>query len=65
MVDSQAGEHALLILPTREKQPRSVLERVATELREKGHEVTLLSAAEFGQPIQEETLATAMQPRLL
>ena len=52
MVDSQAGEHALLILPTREKQPRSVLERVAVQLREKGHQVILLSAEEFGPPAE-------------
>ena len=65
VANSRAGEHVLIVLPEVEKRPRSVLERVAAELREKGHEVTTLSAKQFGQPSEEDTPASPMQPRLL
>ena len=65
MANSKPGEHVLIVLPVVEKRPRRVLERVAAQLREKGHEVTLLSTAEFGQAVGEATPATPIQPRLL
>ena len=58
---SKAGEHVLIVLPKVEKRPPTVLERVAAELREKGHAVTTLSAEEFGQPDEEETPAAPIQ----
>ncbi len=65
VANSKAGEHVLIVLPTVEKRPKRVLERVAAELREKGHPVTILSAEEFGQPAEEEdTLIAPIQPRL-
>ena len=48
VANSKPGEHVLIVLPEVEKRPRRVLERVAAELREKGHQVTTLSAEEFG-----------------
>ena len=53
------------MLPQVEKRPRRVLERVAAELREKGHEVTTLSADEFSQPAEEDTPAAPIQQKLL
>ncbi len=53
------------MLPEVEKRPRRVLERVAAELREKGHAVTTLSAEEFGQPDDEDILAAPIQQKLL
>ena len=53
------------MLPEVEKRPRQVLERVATELREKGHQVTTLSADEFSQPAEEDTPAAPIQQKLL
>ena len=51
------------MLPEVEKRPRRVLERVATELREKGHQVTTLSADQFGQPAAEAPLTSGV-PKL-
>ena len=65
VANRKAGEHVLIVLPKAEKRPRRVLERVAAHLREKGHQVTTLSAEEFGQPAEENTPATPIQPRLL
>ena len=65
VANSKAGEHVLIVLPKVEKRPRRVLERVAAQLREKGHQVTTISAEEFGQPAEENTPATPIQPRLL
>ncbi len=48
VANSKAGEHVLIVLPQVEKRPRRVLERVAAELREKGHQVTTISAEQFG-----------------
>ncbi len=64
VANSKPGEHVLIVLPEVEKRPRRVLERVAAELREKGHQVTTLSAEEFGQPTEEGTPATPIQPKL-
>ncbi len=47
VANSEPGEHVLIILPTVENQPRNVLQRVAAQLREHGHAVTMLSAIEF------------------
>ena len=52
VANSQAGEHVLIVLPGVEKRPRRVLERVAAALREKGHQVTTMSAAVFGEPAE-------------
>ena len=65
VANSKPGEHVLIVLPEMEKRPRSVLERVATELREKGHLVTTLSADQFGQPAEEDTPAAPIQQKLL
>ena len=65
VANSKVGEHVLIVLPKVEKRPRRVLERVAAQLREKGHQVTTISAEEFGQPAEENTPATPIQPRLL
>ena len=65
LANSKPGEHVLIVLPKVEKRPRRVLERVAAQLREKGHQVTTISAEEFGQPAEENTPATPIQPRLL
>ncbi len=62
--NSKAGEHILIVLPKMEKRPRRVLERVAAQLREKGHDVTTLSAVQFGQPTEETTPADPVQTRL-
>ncbi len=48
VANSKDTEHVLIVLPIHEKRPRSVLEQVAAELREKGHQVTTLSAERFG-----------------
>ena len=64
MANSKPGEHVLIVLPEVKKRPRHVLERVAAELREKGHGVTLLSAEQFGQPIKEAAPAAPIQPNL-
>ena len=64
VANSKPGEHVVIVLPTVEKRPRNVLERVAAELREKGHEVTLLSAEEFGRPGEKAASAPPFQPRL-
>ena len=64
MANSKAGEHVLIVLPKVEKRPRSVLERVAAELREKGYQVTTISAEEFGQPAEDVALEAPIQPRL-
>ena len=47
VVNSKAGEHVLIVLPRLEKRSRRVVEQVATQLREKGHTVTMLAAEEF------------------
>ena len=47
VANSQPGEHVLIVLPQVEKRPRRVLEQVATQLREKGHTVTMLTAEQF------------------
>ena len=47
VANSKPGEHVLIVLPTREKRPRTVLLRVAGYLREKGHEVTVLPLERF------------------
>ena len=65
VANSKPGEHVLIVLPKVEKRPRSVLERVAAELREKGHQVTTISAEEFGQAGEEVSPASPRQPRLL
>ena len=68
VANSQVGEHVLIVLPKVEKLRRRVLERVAAQLREKGYPVTTISAEEFGQfgqPAEENTPATPIQPRLL
>ncbi len=64
VANSKAGEHVLIVLPKMEKRPRRVLERVAAQLREKGHDVTTLSAEQFGQPTEETTPADPVQTRL-
>jgi hypothetical protein len=64
VANSKAGEHVLIVLPKMNKRPRSVLERVAAQLREKGHDVTTLSAGQFGQPAEEDLPAASLQPRL-
>ena len=50
VANSKPREHVLIVLPEMEKRPRRVLERVAAQLREKGHAVTTLSAEQFTQP---------------
>ena len=65
VANSKAGEHVLIVLPKVEKRPRRVLERVAAQLREKGHQVTTLSAEEFGQPDEEDIPAAPFQQKLL
>ena len=47
MANSQEGEHIVIILPKVENRPRTVLQRVAAQLREHGHVVMTLSADEF------------------
>ncbi len=47
VANSKAGEHVLIVLPTMEQRSRKVVEQVATQLREKGHAVTMLTAEEF------------------
>ena len=47
VANSKAGEHVLIVLPPLEKQSRKVVERVANQLREKGHAVTMLTAEQF------------------
>ena len=58
---SKAGEPVLIVLPTVEKQPRRVQPRRVQPRRVL---VIVLSTAEFGQPAEESTVATAIQPRL-
>ncbi len=65
VANSKPGEHVLIVLPEVEKRPRRVLEQVAAELREKGHQVTTLSAEEFGQPDEEDIPAAPIQQKLL
>ena len=65
VANSKPGEHVLIVLPEMKKQPRNVLERVATELRERGHQVTTLSADQFRQAAQEDTPAAPIQQKLL
>ena len=65
VANSKPGEHVLIVLPEMEKRPRRVLERVAAELREKGHQVTTLSAEDFGQPDEEKLPVAPIQPKLL
>ena len=65
VANSKPGEHVLIVLPEMEKRPRHVLERVATELRERGHQVTTLSADQFRHPTQEDTPAAPIQQKLL
>ena len=65
VANSKPGEHVLIVLPEVEKRPRRVLERVAAELREKGHQVTTLSAEQLGQPAEEDMPATPIQQKLL
>ncbi len=64
VANSKPGEHVLIVLPEVEKRPRRVLERVASELREKGHQVTTISAEEFGQPTDDVAPGVSIQPRL-
>ena len=47
VANSKAGEHVLIVLPRLEKRSRRVVEQVATQLREKGHTVTMLPAEQF------------------
>ena len=64
VANSKPGEHVLIVLPEVEKRPRRVLERVASELREKGHQVTTISAEEFGQRTDDVAPGVSIQPRL-
>ena len=64
IANSKPGEHVLIVLPEVEKRPRRVLERVASELREKGHQVTTISAEEFGQRTDDVAPGVSIQPRL-
>ena len=52
VANSKPEEHVVSVLPEMENRPRSVLERVAAELRKKGHEVMTISAEQFGQPLR-------------
>ena len=65
VANSKPGEHVLIVLPEMENRPQNVLKRVAAELREKGHQVTTLSANQFGQPAEEDMPATPIQQKLL
>ena len=65
VANSKPGEHVLIVLPKMEKRPRSVLERVAAELRGKGHQVTTISAEQFSQPDEEDLPAAPIQQKLL
>ena len=65
VANSKAEEHIVIVLPKMENRPRHVLERVAAELREKGHEVTLFSAEEFTEPEVEVVSSSPIQRRLL
>ncbi len=51
IANSQVGEHVLIILPKVENRPRNVLQRVAAQLRERGHAVTMLSAEQFKEDL--------------
>ena len=51
VANSRAGEQVLIILPKVENRPRTVLQRVAAQLREQGHAVTTLSAEEFKEDL--------------
>ncbi len=64
VANSKPGEHVLIVLPQVENRPQNVLKRVAAQLREKGHDVTTLSAGQFGQPAEEDLPAAPLQPRL-
>ena len=52
VANSKAGEHVLIVLPKVEKRPQNVLKRVAAELREKGHQVTLLTSEQFNSALR-------------
>ena len=54
VANSKPGEHVLIVLPEVEKRPRRVLEQVATQLREKGHAVTMLTAEQFTEDSYDE-----------
>ncbi len=62
VANSKDRKHILIVLPKMENRPRSVLERVAAQLREKGHAVTTISAERFGQPAEEDTRVAPVQP---
>ena len=64
VANSKAAEEVLIVLPEVEKRPRRVLERVAAVLREKGHQVTTISADEFGQSPEDVAPEMPIQPRL-
>ncbi len=65
VANSKPGEHVLIVLPKVENRPQNVLKRVAAQLREKGHQVTTISAEQFGQPAEEDTPAAPIQQKLL
>ncbi len=54
VANSEPGEHVLIILPKVENRPRNVLQRVAAQLREHGHAVTMLSAKEFTEDLYDK-----------
>ena len=47
VANSKGGEHVLIVLPTLEQRSRKVVEQVASQLRQKGHAVTMLAAEQF------------------
>ncbi len=47
VANSKAAEEVLIVLPTLEQRSRRLVEQVATQLREKGHAVTMLAAEQF------------------
>ena len=47
VANSKPGEHVLIVLPTLEQRSRKVVEQVASQLRQKGHAVTMLAAEQF------------------
>jgi hypothetical protein len=47
VANSKEEEHVVIVLPTLEQPSRQVVERVAAQLREKGHAVTMLAAEQF------------------
>ena len=48
MATSKARELVLIVLPKLEERSRRSIEGMAAQLREKGQELTLLSAEQFG-----------------